>query len=152
MARWRLSRRYLFSRIVLLLSATSRVTALQMGLLQHQRSSASTSSRSRFLSSSATAFLASTALVWANIDPEECSAAMPTKVGTKKFSENPRYIEKEMQMQYAEGPGTCACVQRDVGLLFGKSASFSASSPTHSPTLPHFQTATLEPAVCWCVA
>lgn len=53
------------------------------------------SSRSRFLSSSAAAFLKSAAVL--AINPEACPAAT---------NENPRYIERELEMQYAtDGEG-----------------------------------------------
>ena len=54
-------------------------------------------SRARFLSSSAGAFLASTAAIATN--PQECQAA------GKSPNENPRYIDQELQMKYADGPG-----------------------------------------------
>jgi hypothetical protein len=56
-------------------------------------------SRSRFLSSSAAAFIASTGLALAT-NPEECLATQ------NAFSENPRYVDKEMQMKYGESSGT----------------------------------------------
>jgi len=60
-------------------------------------------SRTRFLSSSAAVFVTASAgmigFVVAN-SPEECLAA-PDSIG----SDNPRYIETELQMKYGESPG-----------------------------------------------
>ena len=57
----------------------------------------SISSRSKFLSSTATAFLASATLVMGT-EPEECQAAVSTAPTTK----NPRYIDQELEMKYGE--------------------------------------------------
>ena len=58
----------------------------------------SIATRSKFLSSSATAFLATTTtLTVMGSDPEECQAA-PIN--------NPRYIDKELEMKYGEDKGT----------------------------------------------
>jgi hypothetical protein len=56
-------------------------------------------SRSRFLSSSAAAFLVSTGLSLAT-NPEECVATQ------NSLTENPRYIDQEMQMKYGESSCT----------------------------------------------
>jgi len=60
-------------------------------------SSLQSQSRAKFLSSSAAAFLASTAVV--GVNPDECYAKM------NDFSQNPRYLDQELEMKYAEGPG-----------------------------------------------
>lgn len=54
--------------------------------------------RAQFMSSSVSVFLASTGIVWAS-DPEECLSM------DKPWSANPRYIDKELQMQYGENSG-----------------------------------------------
>jgi hypothetical protein len=74
----------------------SRVSSLST------ESPATIATRARFLSSSATTFLATVAIL--SSDPQESSAAtMGTK--TNKFNKNPRYIDKELEMKYGEGPG-----------------------------------------------
>ena len=62
--------------------------------------------RSNFLSSSAAAFLGAITVVMSD-DPETCEAQAADlfNVGRKNFKHNPRYIEKELQMQYGEDPG-----------------------------------------------
>lgn len=53
--------------------------------------------RQRFLSS----FVVSTAFLWCQAD--ECPAKMPWEKSTMS-NNNPRYIERELQMKYADGP------------------------------------------------
>jgi hypothetical protein len=67
-------------------------------------SSSSHSTRARFLSSSTAAFITATTSVFAFVaanNPEECLA----ETGAKGSSNNPRYIDKELQMKYGESPG-----------------------------------------------
>lgn len=57
-------------------------------------------SRASFLSSTATTFLGTaSAIVIATAEPESCAAKSTT--GANK---NPRYIDRELEMKYAEGP------------------------------------------------
>jgi len=63
--------------------------------------------RAKFLSSTAaSAFLVTTATLMS--DPEECSAAAGGKKGggggADSFSNNPRYVDKEMEMKMGENP------------------------------------------------
>jgi hypothetical protein len=71
-------------------------------------------SRARFLSSTAAAFVASaTVLVMPGVganDPAVCEASTlfdnsNTKNTGSRFNDNPRYIDKELQMKYGEGSG-----------------------------------------------
>jgi len=55
----------------------------------------STASRAQFLSSAAAAFFASSSIM--AFDPESCTAAE-----TKAGSDNPRYIDKQLEMKYGE--------------------------------------------------
>jgi hypothetical protein len=83
-----------------------RVSALHIMHGSYRALAASSvASRSRFLSSSAAAFVASAVLVWAQ-DPEECLASPSTTEANRSFQDNPRYIDREMQMQYGENSGT----------------------------------------------
>jgi hypothetical protein len=63
--------------------------------------------RARFLSSSsATAFLLSSVVA----NAQECSARSLFDGGildSSKKNINPRYIDKELQMKYGDGPGMC---------------------------------------------
>jgi hypothetical protein len=63
------------------------------------------STRARFLSSSATSFLATAAILGFN--PEESTAAMmgSTEKKTKKVGNNPRYMDRELEMKYGEDKG-----------------------------------------------
>jgi hypothetical protein len=56
-------------------------------------------SRTKFWSST---FVLGTSTIWAATDRMEAACAADTVVS----SNNPRYIEKELQMKYGEGPGT----------------------------------------------
>lgn len=73
--------------------------------IKKMSSSSSYSTRARFLSSSAAAFLTASVgvigFVGAN-SPDECFAA-PYSI--ESFNDNPRYIDKELQMKYGESPG-----------------------------------------------
>ncbi|KAL7581714.1 hypothetical protein ACA910_022254 [Epithemia clementina (nom. ined.)] len=64
-------------------------------VLAPTRTTTTLTTRSKFLSSSATAFLASATLVMAS-DTEECQAAVGAPTS------NPRYIEQELEMKYGE--------------------------------------------------
>ena len=70
------------------------------------------STRARFLSSSAAAFVTASAgvigFVGAN-SPEECWAAAAAPSSNENFKDNPRYIDTEMQMKYGESPGRPNC-------------------------------------------
>ena len=70
------------------------------------------STRTRFLSSSAAAFVTASAgvigFVGAN-QPEECWAAAAAPYSNENFKDNPRYIDTEMQMKYGESPGMPNC-------------------------------------------
>ena len=70
------------------------------------------STRARFLSSSAAAFVTASAgvigFVGAN-SPEECWAAAAAPSSNENFKDNPRYIDTEMQMKYGESPGMPNC-------------------------------------------
>ena len=70
------------------------------------------STRARFLSSSAAAFVTASAgvigFVGAN-SPEECWAAAAAPSSNENFNDNPRYIDTEMQMKYGESPGRPNC-------------------------------------------
>jgi hypothetical protein len=72
------------------------LSALAWSMRLHNSGTTPTSSRSRFLSSTAASFLVSTG-VFAS-DPESCSAAAMSTANKK----NPRYIEKELEMKYGE--------------------------------------------------
>jgi hypothetical protein len=65
--------------------------------------------RARFLSSSATTFLATAAILGSN--PEESTAAMMSK---KKTGNNPRYVDRDLQMKYGEDKGKQAAVLRSL--------------------------------------
>lgn len=71
--------------VALFTFAAARVASLSTSTQQ---------SRSRFLSSSAAAFLASGTVLAS--DPESCTAKMQSS------TDNPRYIDKELEMKYAE--------------------------------------------------
>jgi hypothetical protein len=59
------------------------------------------STRARFLSSSATTFLATAAILGSN--PEESTAAlMGSKKKAKNVGNNPRYMDRELEMKYGE--------------------------------------------------
>ena len=58
-----------------------------------------TTSRAHFLSSAAAAFVGSAVL---GMDPTECDAASGEDAAG---SNNPRYIEKNLEMKYGETPG-----------------------------------------------
>jgi hypothetical protein len=75
------------------------------------------STRARFLSSSATSFLATAAILGSN--PEESTAAlMGSKKKGKNVGNNPRYMDRELEMKYGEDKGKqnllfiaqCACL------------------------------------------
>jgi hypothetical protein len=76
-----------------------------VALLGYPTFSLQPQSRANFLSSSASAFLVSSSVLGSN--PAECQALFDRnkKDGTA-YSTNPRYIDKELQMKYAGGPGT----------------------------------------------
>jgi hypothetical protein len=80
---WSIARPSLFSAAWIAYSFTHRITAL------HTKGA---SSRAQFLSSSAATFLTSAGLVGAA--EEACAAQM----------DNPRYIEQQLEMKYANGP------------------------------------------------
>ena len=77
------------------------VLALSMG---NSRSSPYTT-RSKFLSSTAATFLVSTAGVLA-VDPESCAASSMSSSTNK----NPRYIERTLEMKYAEDKSKLSCI------------------------------------------
>ena len=66
---------------------------------QQLRPQSFSTTRAKFLSSSAAAFLVSTAVVTAY--PDQCQASAVAK---EDFSKNPRYIERELEMKYGTGP------------------------------------------------
>lgn len=74
-------------------------------------------SRSRFLSSSAAAFLASGAVLAS--DPESCDAA--------KMEANPRYIDRDLEMKYGEDKGTYA-FKMSVKASYGRATNASSHS------------------------
>ena len=61
------------------------------------------STRARFLSSSATSFLATAAILGSN--PEESTAALMSKKKAKNVGNNPRYMDRELEMKYGEDKG-----------------------------------------------
>ena len=64
--------------------------------LAHALSHRTLTTRTQFLSSAAAAF---SGVAVVAMEPEECDAA-------DKFSKNPRYIDKNLEMKYGEYPGT----------------------------------------------
>jgi hypothetical protein len=62
--------------------------------------SGTASTRARFLSASAAAFFGATTVLGSA--PEQCEA----KMEKRSYANNPRYIDREMEMKYADGPGT----------------------------------------------
>jgi hypothetical protein len=91
----------LVAQVALLLSfiEVATVMTLNLGGPNSVRDYSTKLSRVRFLSSSAAVFIASTGLALGN-NPEECMAV------SSQFRDNPRYIDKELQMKYGESPGT----------------------------------------------
>ena len=63
------------------------------------------STRARVLSSSAAAFLTAAGVIGfvGASSPDECFAA---PYFSESLNDNPRYIDKELQMKYGESPGT----------------------------------------------
>jgi hypothetical protein len=81
----------------------------------HRRSvalHASSTSRARFLASSATGFLVASSFMWSGVmgTPEVCDAA-DMAVSNNDSNVNPRYVDRELQMQYGQGPGMYCCIQ-----------------------------------------
>lgn len=64
------------------------------------------STRARFLSSSAATFLTASAGVIGFVAANSPDVCFATQYSKESFNDNPRYIEKELQMQYGESPGT----------------------------------------------
>jgi hypothetical protein len=91
----------LVAQVALLLSfiEVATVMTLNLGGTNSVRDYSTKLSRVRFLSSSAAVFIASTGLALGS-NPEECMAV------SSQFRDNPRYIDKELQMKYGESPGT----------------------------------------------
>jgi hypothetical protein len=161
--------RLLLPQAVLLIATTiltfpNPASALQLTMHRHRSLSSSSSalsatkilSRSRWLSSSAAAFLASTALVFGAPEPEECLAAGTPS--TSNFQDNPRYIDREMEMQYGENSGTVirqGSFMQIFCLAFGLTRRLILSflfAWEYIHTYFVWQTAILARVECWYVA
>lgn len=90
-----------FSRLRATLWISTSWALMRQGALSL---STNPSTRARFLSSSATTFLATATILGSN--PEESTAAMMgSKKKVKNVGNNPRYVDRELEMKYGEDKG-----------------------------------------------
>ena len=105
-----------------------------------------TTTRAHFLSSVAASF---TGVAVLGMDPTECDAAAAA-VG----SNNPRYIDKNLEMKYGETPGTFFCFGRGIECrkISGMRKIMTTNTNIPPPSCNKIQTATPARAASWCVA